>query len=71
MMQVTEEEKKILLQQKEELQKELQAVKVSVAYIHPSVPYRHVLLPLWLGICVYILILELCVSHMWHDICVF
>ena len=43
-MQVTEEEKKILLQQKEELQKELQAVKVSVAYIHPSVPYHHVLL---------------------------
>ena len=66
-MQTVEEEKKILLNQKEELQ----VVNVSVAYIHPNVPYRHVLLPLWLGICVYILILELCVSHMWYDICVF
>ena len=43
-MQTLEEENKILVNQKEELQKELQVVKVSVAYIHPSVPYRHVLL---------------------------
>jgi hypothetical protein len=43
-MQAGEDEKKILLDQKEQLQKELQAVMVSVACIHPSVPYHHVLL---------------------------
>jgi hypothetical protein len=31
----------------------------------------HLLLPLQLWICVYVLLLELCVSRVWHNICVF
>jgi len=41
-MKVCEDEKEIPLNQNQELQEELESIKVSVAHIHPSVQYYHI-----------------------------